>query len=43
VSSEKLFFIDDLLDSMSHKTEDVILFLEDKLSELKAKTLSFKK
>jgi gas vesicle protein len=33
---------DDLLDSMSHKTEDVILFLEDKLSELKLKTLSFK-
>jgi hypothetical protein len=40
MSSAKIDFegsYDDLLDSMSHKTEDVILFLEDKLSELKAK------
>jgi gas vesicle protein len=34
---------DDLLDNMSHKTEDVISFLEDKLSELKAKNAKLQK
>ena len=34
---------DDLLDNMSHKTEDVILFLEDKLAELKAKNAKLQK
>lgn len=46
MSSAKIDFegsYDDLLDSMSHKTEDVILFLEDKLSELKAKNAKLQK
>lgn len=34
---------EDLLDNMSHKTEDVILFLEDKLAELKAKNAKLQK
>lgn len=46
LSSAKIDFegsYDDLLDSMSHKTEDVILFLEDKLSELKAQNAKLQK
>lgn len=46
LSSAKIDFegsYDDLLDSMSHKTEDVILFLEDKLAELKAKNAKLQK
>jgi gas vesicle protein len=34
---------DDLLVNMSHKTEDVIVFLEDKLAELKAKNAKLQK
>jgi gas vesicle protein len=34
---------DDLLDNMSHKTEDVISFLENKLAELKAKNAKLQK
>ena len=34
---------DDLLSSMSHKTEDVISFLENKLAELKEKNAKLQK
>lgn len=34
---------DDLLSSMSHKTEDVINFLENKLSDLKSKNAKLQK
>ncbi|MFT5217725.1 MAG: gas vesicle protein [Glaciecola sp.] len=46
MSSAKIDFegsYDDLLDSMSHKTEDVILFLEDKLAGLKANNAKLQK
>ena len=45
-SSSKVDFegsYDDLLSSMSHKTEDVITFLENKLSELKQKNARLQK
>jgi gas vesicle protein len=45
-SSSKVDFegsYDDLLSSMSHKTEDVINFLENKLSELKQKNARLQK
>ncbi|NGY36701.1 YtxH domain-containing protein [Flavobacterium sp. XN-5] len=45
-SSSKVDFegsYDDLLSSMSHKTEDVITFLESKLAELKQKNARLQK
>jgi len=45
-SSSKVDFegsYDDLLSSMSHKTEDVITFLETKLAELKQKNARLQK
>jgi gas vesicle protein len=45
-SSSKVDFegsYDDLLSSMSHKTEDVITFLENKLAELKQKNARLQK